>query len=142
MPELVPRGYRSNPARRDPISGLVRVGAIGVLGYVAYQLASGSGLLNGISLPSLPSLGGGPAAAAPRAPSAPGAPSPTFRGSATGDTSAMLAANPNILGQMATWQGERRANREDPYDWGAFRVHAQRIGAPDPGPYPPPPFAR
>lgn len=41
--------------------------------------------------------------------------------------------NPNIRNQMEEWQRLRAGNGEDPMDWGAFRQHAQGIGAPDPG---------
>jgi len=44
----------------------------------------------------------------------------------------MVAANINFAFQLNEWQLERHENKEDPYDWHAFRVHLKAIGAPDP----------
>ena len=41
--------------------------------------------------------------------------------------------NPNIRGQIETWQQARTDNGQAPTDWNAFRQHAMAIGAPDPG---------
>lgn len=41
--------------------------------------------------------------------------------------------NPNFMDQMNEWQRARNEKGEDPMDWGAFRDHLTRIGAPDPG---------
>ena len=67
----------------------------------------------------------------------PGATYPTW-GSA--ELKRMVAANPNFYSQMKTWQNERAMRGENPEDWAAFREHLWRLGAPDPGPYPPPEF--
>jgi hypothetical protein len=52
------------------------------------------------------------------------------------DPKVLLAANPNILSQASLWQSERKAKGQDPLDWGAFRIHVQALGAPDPGSLP------
>jgi hypothetical protein len=41
--------------------------------------------------------------------------------------------NPNIRGQIEEWQKLRSSRGENPTDWEAFRQHATKIGAPDPG---------
>lgn len=41
--------------------------------------------------------------------------------------------NPNFMDQMNEWQRVRNEKGEDPMDWGEFRQHLLRIGAPDPG---------
>ncbi len=41
--------------------------------------------------------------------------------------------NPNFTDQMDEWQQKRSEKGEDPQDWGAFRDHLLRIGAPNPG---------
>lgn len=41
--------------------------------------------------------------------------------------------NANFADQMEEWQRVRGEKGEDPQDWGAFRDHLLRIGAPDPG---------
>ena len=51
---------------------------------------------------------------------------------------AMYTANPNIIAQGAQWRNLRCNNFQDPNDWGAFEVYQVQIGAPDPGPTPPP----
>jgi hypothetical protein len=45
----------------------------------------------------------------------------------------LVAANPNILDQLVTWQAQRHQNGEDPLDYPAFRQFQTAIGAPDPG---------
>ena len=45
----------------------------------------------------------------------------------------LMRDNPNFMEQMNEWQRVRSEKGEDPMDWGAFRDHVMRIGAPDPG---------
>lgn len=45
----------------------------------------------------------------------------------------LMRNNPNFMDQMNEWQQKRSERGEDPLDWGAFRDHLIRIGAPDPG---------
>ena len=61
-----------------------------------------------------------------------------------GNLAAMLAANVNIRQQIGEWQEARKANKENQYDWEAFRRHLSAFGTgtPDPGPYPPPEFCQ
>ena len=53
---------------------------------------------------------------------------------------AMAVDNPSIRQQYDEWREARAASGEDPVDWGAFREHLVRNGAPDPGPRPPDDF--
>lgn len=99
----------------------------GAVLYVVYTYAKQRGLLGspgtGPGPPPLPGPGGG-------------------QTGCSGDINAMLSANPNILVQIAEWQAARRARGENPRDWNEFRAHVQRLGAPDPGPVPPPQFCQ
>ena len=52
----------------------------------------------------------------------------------------MAVDNPYIRQQYDEWREARAARGEDPVDWGAFREHLGRGGAPDPGPRPPDDF--
>lgn len=45
----------------------------------------------------------------------------------------MLRNNANFADQLEEWQRVRSEKGEDPQDWGEFREHLLRIGAPDPG---------
>jgi hypothetical protein len=45
----------------------------------------------------------------------------------------LMRNNPNFADQMNEWQRVRSERGEDPLDWGEFRQHLLRIGAPDPG---------
>ncbi len=54
----------------------------------------------------------------------------------------LQAQNPDILHQLQDWQVLRQQVNQDPRDWGAFRVHQQAAGAPDPGPEMPEEFLR
>lgn len=46
------------------------------------------------------------------------------------------AQNPDIKQQYDEWRNARAANKEDPWNYEAFRQHLVALGAPDPGPEP------
>jgi hypothetical protein len=45
----------------------------------------------------------------------------------------LMRNNTNFAAQMEEWQRVRAERGQDPLDWGEFRQHLIRIGAPDPG---------
>ena len=53
-----------------------------------------------------------------------------------GDIVVMQNANMNIAEQLQTWQAARSSNKENPYDWSAFRTHVKTISGSDPGALP------
>lgn len=59
---------------------------------------------------------------------------------ATAMEASLGVVNPNLSSQISAWQAARRANGEDPNDWGAFRRHMIAIQSPDPGETPAPQF--
>jgi hypothetical protein len=100
--------------------------AAGVL-YAVYLYMKGKGLV-----PTTPPGGGSPPPGGANCCSQP----------ATGNMDLMTAVNPNFTQQMLEWKSARRARGENPCDWQAFRTHLVAIGAPDPGPNPPPAFCQ
>lgn len=140
-------------ARRSGAGDLAYYGALATLGFVGVQLGnqgqlgpaqglydSVKGALSGLIPGGTPIGGGLPVSPAPGSGGAPVLPrtsSPT--GSAL--LLQLVAVNPNFIEQMGTWQRERRARGENPYDWDAFRRHEIAIYAPDPGPSAPSEFS-
>jgi len=84
---------------------------LGLAGYAAYSLLGGQ-----------------------RTPVAQSGPGPRHPLHAHAPLEPLLAANPNLLQQMRTWQAERVQEGQCPYAWGEFRGHLLNLGAPDPGP--------
>lgn len=129
-------------AKNKNLEQLLQVGAYGIGGYLFYKLGVREPnplfgatvqkflleMKSAFSKTGNTAIGAGPGG---------GGAAPGGSTGQLGDLNSMMINNPNIGSQIAEWQLARRANGENPLDWNAFRAHAMRLFAPDPGPYPP-----